>query len=941
VTSILDRNLAALRTHGYATPEQPRLPSGWQLDLATSTPALDVPGAAGRLISLHSRRDPAAEAARLVAAAGPSDAHAVAVVAGVGLGFVVEALEQQQPSLPIVLADTSFDRLVPCLSRRDWTPYIAGGQLGVFSPDVAADSGGLRRLLEARDGTLLVVPHPVLSRETGGDLASTLSAFNRAWLGARANREARLRFERPYYENTLANLWRLEAIDDVRNLAGSERGRAAMVVAAGPSLDRQLPEIARARESAVLVAVDTALRPLLAAGLDPDFVVAVDLSETNARHLLDLASRTTARLVGELSLPPMLLDAFGDRALAYRVGLNEPWPWLVAHGVEVGVLAAWGSVLVTTIDFACHLGADPVLLCGADLAYTGNRPYCRGTTFGTDAAARGDSEEVLAEQWMSARGPDLLTMADLDGEPTRVPTHFLAVRDAIVDLATKRRGQRIVNVTGAGILAGGAIEQGTIAHAIDAQPRPRGERPHSLGTSRSPRLPGRRSPGEVGRGKGRDERPHSTTARRSAIRLAWSERAPAWRRLVAALHDAWPHFDPSRDNHAFDSTALRTMLRALAIAANARGTTLLVSDDAFIAEMAPLLNSPWTPERLRFVQALTIVAPSWFERFEGVLSRTAADGRTDVVPYFQSALWAMRTYGDGLYLPSPVTAMSRAVDGLASMRLPERLTLDVAAERTLMLAHVGRADEAFGMVDTLGREPLKRPLGQQVLQALWIGGRARTLISGRRGPDPAIAAVTRAWVEREIASGRDAAIMFALLTRIAIAAGEIDQARRHLTAGLERYPTLRYACQGLAVEGWDSGRPAWAKELLGLAELPARRTAPLLFHRAVAMALVGDGHEARDLFDRLDRAWPTFFGLTDLPNNRWFNLAQAATALGDDELARRARAAGERFDPLWRYREQVSPPPARRPDGSGSSLPAFSLPEPGAWSPEPEEGIAR
>jgi hypothetical protein len=911
VTSILDRNLAALRTHGYATPEQPRLPSGWQLDLATSTPALNVPGAAGRLISLHSRRDPEAEAERLVAAAGPSDAHAVAVVAGVGLGFVVEAIERAQPDLPIVLADTSFDRLVPSLSRRDWTSHIAGGQLGVFSPDVAADSGGLRRLLESRDGTLLVVPHPVLSRETGGDLATTLSAFNRAWLGARANREARLRFERPYYENTLANLWRLEGIDDVRNLAGTERGRAAMVVAAGPTLDRQLPEIARVRESAVLVAVDTALRPLLAAGIDPDFVVAVDLSETNARHLLDLASRTTARLVGELSLPPTLLDAFGDRALAYRVGLNEPWPWLVAHGVEVGVLAAWGSVLVTTIDFACHLGADPVLLCGADLAFTGNRPYCRGTTVGMDAAARGDSEEVLAEQWMSARGPDLLTMADLYGEPTRVPTHFLAVRDAIVDLASKRRGQRIVNVTGAGILTGGAIEQSTIAREIGARPRPRGERPHAK------------------------------TARRSAVRLAWSERSPAWRKLVAALHDAWPHFDPSRDNHAFDSTALLTTLRALTIAANARGTTLLVSDDAFIAEMTPLLNSPWTPERLRFVQALTIVAPSWFERFEGVLSRTAADGRTDAVPYFQSALWAVRTYGDGLYLPSPMTAMSRIVDGLASMRLPERLALDVAAERTHMLAHVGRADEALGMVDALSREPLKRPLGQQVLQALWIGARTRTLISGRPGPDPAIASAARVWAEREIAGGRDAAIMFALLTRIAVAAGEIDLARRHLTAGLERHPTLRYACQGLAVEGWDTGHPAWAKELLGLADLPARRTAPLLFHRAVAMALVGDGHEARDLFDRLDRAWPTFFGLTDLPNNRWFNLAQAATALGDDELARRARAAGERFDPLWRYREQVSPRPARRPDGRGTSLPAFSLPEPGAWTPEPEEGLAR
>ena len=49
-----------------------------------------------------------------------------------------------------------------------------------------------------------------------------------------------------------------------------------MIVGAGPSLDDSLAALARSRDRAVVLAADTALRPLLAAGIRPDIVAAVD-----------------------------------------------------------------------------------------------------------------------------------------------------------------------------------------------------------------------------------------------------------------------------------------------------------------------------------------------------------------------------------------------------------------------------------------------------------------------------------------------------------------------------------------------------------------------------------------------------------------------------------------------------------------------------------------
>jgi hypothetical protein len=44
-------------------------------------------------------------------------------------------------------------------------------------------------------------------------------------------------------------------------------------------------------------------------------------------------------------------------------------------------LRSWGSVITAACDFAIRLGCRPLLFTGLDLAYTGDQPYARGTSF--------------------------------------------------------------------------------------------------------------------------------------------------------------------------------------------------------------------------------------------------------------------------------------------------------------------------------------------------------------------------------------------------------------------------------------------------------------------------------------------------------------------------------------------------------------------------------
>ena len=142
--------------------------------------------------------------------------------------------------------------------------------------------------------------------------------------------------------NTLTNLPSIVAEGDAGRLSGVLRGLPAVIVAAGPSLDRNLPALRLLNGRAVLVAVDTAVRPLLAAGIEPHIVVSVDPSDINAQHLTGLP-QTRFALVGEGSLHPTVFPEFTGRLFTFRVSDHHPWPWLRQHGSDRGWLQAWGK----------------------------------------------------------------------------------------------------------------------------------------------------------------------------------------------------------------------------------------------------------------------------------------------------------------------------------------------------------------------------------------------------------------------------------------------------------------------------------------------------------------------------------------------------------------------------------------------------------------------
>ncbi|BCS31617.1 hypothetical protein TBR22_A08190 [Luteitalea sp. TBR-22] len=462
----LARNLAALGLSPQALRET--APAEWRIDVeGDAVTAAWMANGAGGWVRLHSARDPLKEARDLVEAAVPDvgSRHAVLLL-GAGLGFAADAIELIAPDTIILVAEPSATLAVGFMSRRDWTARIAAGRLCLFvGPDYAA-TGQAQRVLETCAGPVPVIVQPVIRRRHAEALVDAHAKVERLRFGWRANAEARARFAGPYLRNTLANLPALAAGADVAALAGCAAGRPVFVAAAGPSLDADVAALAALRSRALLICVDTAVAPLRRHGLVPDLVVSVDPAALNARNLRATWADERSWLVAEGSVDPGALAAFAGRVFYFRVADHHPWPWLRARGIDCGLLDAWGSVLVTAIDLALRIGGSPVVLWGADLAYSRGQTYCRHVPHEELWALQGLAPE---DAWAATlAGDGVVTVADRRGEPVQSSRHLIEFSKGV--LARLPGHAVVVNATDGGILDLPAADPALLARIADAPP---------------------------------------------------------------------------------------------------------------------------------------------------------------------------------------------------------------------------------------------------------------------------------------------------------------------------------------------------------------------------------------------------------------------------------------------------------------------------------------
>jgi len=337
---------------------------------------------------LASRRRPREEAERLAEGADPKRAGVFALV-GFGCGHHVRAIAQRtKRAARLLLFEPDLALLRTVFERIDCAAWIRAADIRFLTD--ADDPAAITRALEGAEPLvalgLHVVEHPpsrrrlgAMSAQFGRTLTEVVAALRTVVVTTMVQTEVT-------YRNTLLNLdhYLVGARDragGVADLANLCAGRPAVVVSAGPSLARTIDALAKpgVRDKCVIIAVQTALKPLLARGVRPHFVTALDYHEISRRFYEGLTAQDVAgvTLVAEPKVNPVVPEAFpgpvrcpGDETLDLLLGADLAG--------EHGTLPAGSTVAHLACYLARHLGCDPVILTGQDLGFTDGQYYGAG-----------------------------------------------------------------------------------------------------------------------------------------------------------------------------------------------------------------------------------------------------------------------------------------------------------------------------------------------------------------------------------------------------------------------------------------------------------------------------------------------------------------------------------------------------------------------------------
>lgn len=190
----------------------------------------------------------------------------------------------------------------------------------------------------------------------------------------------------------------------------------AIVVSAGPSLNKNLMDLKKAVGKACIIATDTAMKPLLNAGIVPNLFVIIDgLKPGLLFEHKDLSKVPMVTMTG-VSVEPMEYHK-GKKFFYYSSSPLEQ-KMLTDLGEKMHrdctlpYLPTGGSVANNAYSLGVYMGARTVILIGQDLAMTENRTHADGTFKEKMDEIDANSGEYFEVE--SIDGGKVLTRADFD-----------------------------------------------------------------------------------------------------------------------------------------------------------------------------------------------------------------------------------------------------------------------------------------------------------------------------------------------------------------------------------------------------------------------------------------------------------------------------------------------------------------------------------------------
>ncbi len=324
----------------------------------------------------HSLYNPIKEAEKQISAFNETSFSA-SVFYSCGLAYSVNAFARQFPKSILVLIEPDIKHFLLSMSFTDWTdafhcnslillinattPEVMNilNKIGIdkcFFYSVAAQTKHAEKYFSSLEE--LKVRN--IQKKNIND--RTLEKFSVLWL-----------------KNTCKNIDYIAKLSGIKKLQNTAKDKTAVILAAGPSLNKILPYLDKIRNKAILICVDTALKTVLKTKTFPHYVVLTDPQYWNARHIQGLET-TESILLTEIAAWPGVFS-FKCKSILLTSSQYPVGKYIEAKTDDKGKLDAGGTVASTAFEFAHFLGCAEIYIAGLDLGFPEKQTHAKGCQF--------------------------------------------------------------------------------------------------------------------------------------------------------------------------------------------------------------------------------------------------------------------------------------------------------------------------------------------------------------------------------------------------------------------------------------------------------------------------------------------------------------------------------------------------------------------------------
>ncbi len=408
---------------------------------------------------IHSIYDPVGEASRYLETLNFCESTNF-IVLGLGLGYqVIEIIRQTSNRAKIYIFEKDPELFALAMGEIDFSLIFEHPGVKLF---VEVNPLGLSVLLEPEqiNFTLnkycLVKQKPLVNGnwEYYGNLLGEIEKYFKE---SQINIKTQSIHSKLYYKNIFSNFNCLLESSGITSFKDCLPDIPAIICCAGPSLDKNIQLLKSARERFFLIAVATALKPLLYNGIQPDIVISIDPDELTINFFDFINDTSDLLLVYNPAVPNAIPKAFPHRRIAFdsEVYLAE---WFKKHTEEKGNLGKISSVAHSAVKFSQFLACSPIILVGQDLSFCQQRLHCFHSFYydeHMDKVSRLNPRTYWEHMKISKFGPNLTHGMDLFGK--RVVS-TIAMESYNYIFSKKFKGlQNVINSTEGGVPIEGVI----------------------------------------------------------------------------------------------------------------------------------------------------------------------------------------------------------------------------------------------------------------------------------------------------------------------------------------------------------------------------------------------------------------------------------------------------------------------------------------------------